>query len=221
MTNHIFILAVVMMSAGVFGGLINYYQMNQNDSDQASLNRCIVIGVGAAFLIPVILDWVNSDLILEIQGDPSRLLIYTGLCLIAAISSRIVIVNMTDKILQETNLARMQSDSVQHDLRLLQEELLPLIETETEQDISAESLSTLEMEELDVTSSKVLKTLGCGRFIFRSISGLCREAGTDETTMSKTLSVLVSKDLAGKVSGQKGMRWYLTEKGRRMMDVFV
>ena len=221
MTNHMFSLAMVMMSAGVFGGLINYYQMNRSDADPASIKRCLVIGVGSAFLVPVILELVNSDLILEIQGDPSRLLIYTGLCLIAAISSRIFIVNMSDRILQEANLARVQSDSVQHDLRLLQEELLPLIDTETEQDISEESMSSLETEDLDVTSSKVLKTLGCGRFIFRSISGLCREAGTDETTMAKTLGVLVSKDLAGKVSGQKGMRWYLTEKGRRMMDVLV
>ena len=80
MTNHIFILAVVMFSAGVFGGLINYYQMNQNDSDPASFNRCIFIGVGAAFLIPVILNLVNSDLILEIQeipsGDNSLILFY-------------------------------------------------------------------------------------------------------------------------------------------------
>ena len=78
MANHIFILASVMLIAGVFGGLINFYQMNQGDSDPASLPRCIVMGVGAAFLVPVVLNLVNSDLVLEIQGDPSRLLIYTG-----------------------------------------------------------------------------------------------------------------------------------------------
>lgn len=221
MTYHIFILAAVMMSAGVFGGLINFYQMNQESSDPASLVRCIVIGIGAAFLVPVGLDLVNSDLILEIQGDPSRLLIFTGLCLITAITSRIVIVNMSDRILREATLARAQSDTVQHDLRVLQEELLPLIETETEQDVSDEAMQELNAEELDVTSSKVLKTLGCGRFIFRSMVGLCREAGTDESTMAKTLAVLVSKGLAGKISGQKGVRWYLTEKGRRMMDLSV
>ncbi|GAA5315270.1 MAG: hypothetical protein AseanaTS_04750 [Candidatus Pelagadaptatus aseana] len=221
MTYHIFILAGVMLSAGVFGGLINFYQMNQDNTDPASIIRCIFIGVGAAFLVPVVLDLVNSDLILEIQGDPSRLLIYTGLCLIAAIASRIFIINTTDRILREAHLARSQSDATLHELRLMQEELLPLIETETEQDMGEEALKELEVEELDVTSSKVLKTLGCGRFIFRSMVGLCREAGTDESTMSKTLAVLVAKDLAGKISGQKGVRWYLTEKGRRVMDSLV
>ena len=130
---------------------------------------------------------------------------------------------MEERILREAYMARSQSESVQHDLRVIQEELLPLIETETEQDANAEhSAEPLELEqELDVTSSKVLKTLGCGRFIFRSIGGLSREAGTDETTLTKTLNFLVTRDLAGKVSGQKGVRWYLTEKGRRMMDVLV
>ncbi len=223
MANHIFILAAVMMIAGVFGGLINFYQMNQDESDTASLPRCIVIGTGAAFLVPVVLDFVNSDLILEIQGDPSRLLIYTGFCLIAAIASRVVIINMSERILREANLAKVQSDLVQQDLRIIQEELIPLIETETEQDFSSDdNAGPVEMEdELDVTSSKVLKILGCGRYIFRSMAGLCREAGSDETTMVKTLNVLVGRNLAGRISGKKGVRWYLTEKGRRVMDVLV
>lgn len=222
MANHIFILAAVMMIAGVFGGLINYYQMNQDGDDPASLPRCIVIGIGSAFLVPVVLNLVNSDLILEIQGDPSRLLIYTGYCLIAAIASRMVVSSTGDRILREASMTRMQSDSIQHDLRMLQEELLPLIETETEHDAQDGNSGPMQLEEqLDVTSSKVLKTLGCGRFIFRSMAGLCLESATDESTMAKTLNVLVAKDLAGKISGKKGIRWFLTEKGRRTMDVMI
>lgn len=223
MANHIFILAAVMLIAGVFGGLINYYQMNQDNNDPASLPRCIVIGTGAAFLVPVVLDLVNSDLILEIQGDPSRLLIYTGFCLIAAIASRLVIINMSERILREANQAKSQSEMLQHDLKVIKEELIPLIDTETEQDFNSDDNSgPIDVEdELDVTSSKVLKILGCGRYIFRSMAGLCREAASDETTMIKTLNVLVSRNLAGRISSKKGVRWYLTEKGRRTMDVLV
>lgn len=223
MANHIFILASVMLIAGVFGGLVNFYQMNQGENDPAGLPRCIVMGVGAAFLVPVVLNLVNSDLILEIQGDPSRLLIYTGYCLIAAVASRIVITSTTDRILREAAQARALSDNVHHDLRMMQEELLPLIATETEQDPEADgNQGPLDAEsELDVTSARVLKTLGCGRYIFRSMAGLCHEAGADETTMAKTLNVLVARNLAGRVSGAKGMRWYVTEKGRRVMDMIA
>lgn len=221
MANHIFILAFVMLIAGAFGGLINFYQMNQhNDVDPASLPRCIVMGVGAAFLVPVILNLVNSELILEIQGDPSRLLYYTGYCLIAAVASRLVITNNEERILREAAQARMQSETVHHNLRQMQEELLPLIATETEQDVESDgNMVAVEDEaELDVVSARVLKTLGCGRYIFRSLAGLCHDAGADETTMTKTLQVLVARNLAGKVSGAKGVRWYVTERGRRIMD---
>lgn len=220
MANHILILAAVMIIAGVFGGLINYYQMNQAEGDPASLPRCIVLGVGAAFLVPVLLDLLNSELILEIQGDPSRLLIFTGFCLISAIASRFVLINMPERILREASLARNQAEMLQQEMRLIQEELIPLIDTETEQDILADDVaaSISSEEELDVTSNKILKTLGCGRYIFRSLAGLCREASTDESTVSKTLHVLVGRSLAGQVSGKKGVRWYLTEKGRRVMD---
>ena len=221
MASHILILAAVMMIAGVFGGLINFYQMNQSEGDPASLPRCIVLGVGSAFLVPVVLDIVNSELILEIQGDPSRLLIYTGFCLIAAIASRFVLINMPERILREASMARISAETLQQEMRLIQEELIPLIETETEQDLNADdNAGPLEsLDDLDITSSKVLKTLGCGRYIFRSMAGLCREAGIDEMTMEKTLNVLVGRSLAGQVSGKKGIRWYMTEKGRRVMDL--
>jgi hypothetical protein len=218
--NHILILAAVMTIAGVFGGLINYYQMNQSEGDPASLPRCIVLGVGAAFLVPVILDLVSSELILEIQGDPSRLLIYTGFCLISSIASRFVLINMPERILREASMARTSAEVLQREMRVIQEELIPLIETETEQDHQTEEASNpIEgEEELDVTSSKILKNLGCGRYIFRSMAGICRESNSDEMTVAKTLNVLVGRSLAGQVSGKKGIRWYLTEKGRRVMD---
>ncbi len=223
MANHIFILAAVMSIAGVFGGLINYYQLTQERDDEAALPRCIVLGIGAAFLVPVILFFVQSDLILEIQDDPSRLLIYTGFCLIVAIASRLVLTSTPKRILREAQVARSQVESMQHELRVMQEELLPLLDTETEQDTDIDDNAgpLNPNEELDIAASKVLKTLGVGRHIYRSMAGLCREAGADESTIQKSLNVLVSRQLAGKLNTRKGVRWYLTEKGRRALDLLV
>ncbi|WP_439133668.1 YEATS-associated helix-containing protein [Pseudomaricurvus sp.] len=222
MGNHIFILAAIMLVSGIFGGLINYYQMNQNTSDSGSLPRCIVIGIGASFLVPVILDFVNSDLILEIQGDPSRLLIYTGFCLIAAIAARVVIVNTSDRILREATLARAQSEAAQQELRVLRDELLPLVEAETEQDAPLDDGTTPELDaDLDETAQKTLKSLASERYTFRSLAGLSRQVGTEETATGKALAQLSAKELVGKVSGLHGIRWYLTEKGRRMADLLV
>ena len=104
MANHIFILATVMLLAGIFGGLVNFYLYGDKDPDSASLPRFLVVGVGASFLVPVVLDMVNSELVLESQGDPSQLLIFTGFCLVSALLSRFVIDNMSDRILNEANV---------------------------------------------------------------------------------------------------------------------
>lgn len=180
-----------------------------------------MVGVGASFLVPVILDMVNSELVLESQGDPSRLLIFTGFCLISALVSRFFIDNLSDRILNEAQVAKARSEEVQQNLRIMQSELLPLIDTETEQDGEQDQDSselTHLNDELDVTSAKVLKILSSGRFIFRSLGGVCREANEEESTILKTLHVLVTRSLAGKVSGKNGVRWHITEKGRRVLE---
>ncbi|MCA6061126.1 hypothetical protein HUF18_15205 [Thalassolituus sp. ST750PaO-4] len=219
MANHIFILATVMLLAGIFGGLVNYYLYGDKDPDAASLPRFLVVGVGASFLVPVVLDMVNSELVLESQGDPSRLLIFTGFCLISALLSRFFIDNLSDRILNEAQVAKQRSEEVQQNLRIIQSELLPLIDTETEQDSGQEDSQVVQVnDELDVTSTHVLKILSSGRFIFRSLAGVCREANEEESTILKTLHVLVTRSLAGKVSGKNGVRWHITEKGRRVLE---
>ncbi|ASP39700.1 hypothetical protein CHH28_13905 [Bacterioplanes sanyensis] len=219
MANHIFILATVMLLAGIFGGLVNYYLYGDKDPDAASLPRFLVVGVGASFLVPVVLDMVNSELVLESQGDPSRLLIFTGFCLIAALLSRFLIDNLSDRILNEAQMAKQRSEEVQQNLRTMQGELMPLIDTETEQDASQGDPEAAQInEELDVTSTQVLRILASGRFIFRSLGGVCREANEEESTILKTLNVLVVRSLAGKVSGKNGVRWHITEKGRRILE---
>jgi len=224
MTNHILIMVAVMLLSGVFGGLVTFYLHGQHDPDSANLPRCLVVGIGASFLVPVVLDLVNSEIIIESQGDPSQLLIFTGFCLIAAILSRFFIVNMSDRILSEAHSAREKSESVQHDLKLIKHELLPLIDTETEQDAITGGLKEpldISQDDIDVTSSSVLRTLSSGRYIFRSLAGLCTETETEEINMVKTLNYMVSRDLAGKVTGKKGVRWHITEKGKRLLELGV
>ena len=102
---------------GHLWGLVNYYLYGDKDPDAASLPRFLVVGVGASFWCPVILDMVNSEIVLETrQGDPSRLLIFTGFCLIAALVSRFFVDNLSDRILNEAQMAKARSEEVQQKL---------------------------------------------------------------------------------------------------------
>jgi hypothetical protein len=219
--GHFTALVFIMILVGAAGGVINYYTVStRRQSDSNLLIRFSLMGIFVTFLVPFILNVFGSSLIVESEGDPANMLNYVAICLAVAISPRFFMTNVSDNVLSETRATADKVDLLQYQIRQLQEELLPLIDTETEDDTLAEValLEAPSPDELDTTSSKVLKTLGCGRFIYRSLTGLCREADTDESTMVKTLGFLTLKSLAGKVGSRKGVRWYITERGRQLIE---
>ena len=222
MTGHFTTLVFIMLLVGAAGGVINYYTLSaKHVTDHALLRRCVMLGILVTFLVPFLLSIFGSTLIVDSEGDPAKLLNYVAVCLAVSISPRLVMANLSDTVLTEAQAAAAKVDLLQYQLRQLQEELLPLIDTETEEDAQADSMTgqAVDPDELDMTASKVLRTLGAGRFIYRSLGGLCREADTDESTMVKTLGFLTLKSLAGKVGGRKGVRWYITERGRRLVEL--
>ncbi len=222
MTGHFVSLVFIMLVVGAAGGVINYFTLGPKQSaENGLLWRCVMLGVLMTFLVPFILSVFGSTLIVDSEGNPANLLNYVAICLAVAIAPRFFLSNISESVLNEARATSDKVDMLQYQLKQLQEELLPLIDTETEDDTLVDMAmgNDPDPNELDTTSSKVLKTLGCGRFIYRSLPGLCREADTDESTMVKTLGFLTLKSLAGRVGGRKGVRWYITERGRKIIEV--
>ncbi|MFT4888769.1 MAG: hypothetical protein ACJA2D_000525 [Pseudohongiellaceae bacterium] len=222
--GHFTTLVSIMILVGAAGGVINYYTLSTKQlPDRSVLWRCIMIGIPVTFIVPFILSVFGSTLLVESEGNPANLLNYVAICLAVAITPRFFMTEVADNVLTEARAASEKVDLLQYQLKQLQEELLPLIDTETENDNASADSEGLSMdpEELDVTSSTVLKTLGGGRFIYRSLGGLCKDADTDEITMAKTLGFLTLKSLAGRVGSRKGVRWYITERGRQLVDISI
>lgn len=218
MVGFVLILTFVMLIAGVFGGLVNFYLLNQNNRDTVAMIRSVVVGVGAAFLVPVVLDLVGSSLVSQSQNDPSQLLIYTGLCLIASIASRLVVTNKLDRSLMAADSAKNEVEKLTTRFKLLEQTLAPLIETETEMEISAEEKQE-QLDSLDVAATQVLKALGNGRYIFRTQTSILKELDLVDSDILKSLNILLSKGLAGKVNSNWGLRWHLTERGRNLAEL--
>lgn len=222
MTGHFWSMVFIMLAVGATGGIINYYTLSSKLlADRSIMLRCVLLGMGVTFLVPFMLSVFGSTLVVDSEGDPANMLNYVAICLAVAISPRFFMSNVSDDVLAEARSTSDKVDMLHYQLKQLQEELIPLIDTETEEDNLPESGTAAlpNPEELDSTSSKVLNTLGRGRFIYRSLTGLCHEADTDESTMVKTLGFLTLKSLAGKVGGRKGVRWYITERGRKLIEL--
>lgn len=220
MVGFVLVLTFVMLVAGVFGGLVNFYLLNQNNRDTTAMLRSVVVGVGAAFLVPVLLDLVGSSIVTQSQNDPGQLLIYTGLCLIAAIASRVVVTNKLDRTLLAADSAKSGVEDLRVQVKQLQQSILPLIETETEIELARDEEQEL-LDSLDVASTQVLKALGTGRYIFRTQESLLKELELEDNDIIKSLNVLMTKGLTSKVNSSWGLRWHLTERGRHLAEVSV
>lgn len=217
MATHMFALLAIILMAGVFGGLFNYYMQAHIENDSTSMPRAVLAGLVFSFLVPLVLFLVSNDLVMESQGDPSGMLIFAGFCLIAAWSSRFFTTTITKRIMQESQQARQGVEDLLIELRLLQRALEPMLEMETEQTESDAAVTLSIEEQLDVTTANVLTALGNGRYIFRSVKGLEQETGLDESTLHKTLAIVVSRELGGKILSQQGTRWFISGKGRQYL----
>lgn len=220
MVVFVLVLIFIMLTAGVFGGLINFYLLNQNIKDTNNMIRNLVVGIGAAFLVPVALELLGSSLITLSQSDPGQLLIFTGICLIAALASRLVVTNKLDRSVTTSETAINEVNKLRTSLKNLETAVLPLIETETE--IEQQDLEQPEaLDSLDVAATLVLNTLAKGRYIFRTEESLLKEIDLPENDLVKSLNILTSKGLAGRTQSNWGQRWHLTERGRRLSELSI
>jgi tetratricopeptide (TPR) repeat protein len=99
---------VVMILAGIYGGIINYFLESEKAISRSKLTiwQMIVIGIGASFLVPLFLTLISSNLVNLKQLEFSKILVFFGFCLIAAISSRRFIMTISERLLREVREAK-------------------------------------------------------------------------------------------------------------------
>jgi DNA-binding MarR family transcriptional regulator len=231
---YMWILIAVMLLAGSFGGLINYFLLLKNDPENASVPKSIIIGVGASFLVPLFLNMISSNLIesikgtTEVPGDHSKLLVFAGFCLIAAISSTAFIQTLSDRILSEAKAARKQAAEAKIEaeravdqVAQVQANVEPIIVRETEPEPSADSsVLRASADHLSEKERRILDAFARSRYSRRSANGLSRDTGIDARELDGLLAELDAKGFVGKRENQSGERWFITQEGLEAAVVF-
>src|SRR5690554_1558660 len=113
---HLWVLIFIMVACGAFGGFLNYLNDFDTVQNEKKNNRIrfkyILLGIGAALLIPLFLNMISSDIIRS--TDHADYLIFAGFCLVAAIFSRRFISTIGDRILETAkNAEKMAMESKQ------------------------------------------------------------------------------------------------------------
>jgi len=211
---------IVMIGAGVFGGLVNYYLSKPDDVPTPSKTRSIFVGTAASLLVPLFLNMISSNLIDQIKaGDTFKLLIFLGFCLVAAISPTAFIRTISDRVLTEAQQAKVAAQAATAQVAQVQHDLQPIVAKETEQDeppAPAASTSAVAAPAPQPSSDeeRLLRALAEGNWALRSQSGLARELNLDRDEIGRLLDTLAQRGLVDKRATRNGIRWFITDQGR-------
>jgi di/tricarboxylate transporter len=217
----------IMLFAGLLGGVLNFYLTPQDPGDaKKAWFQSLLGGIVASFMVPLFLNMLSSTLTDQIEGspnspaDPSKLFVFAGFCLIAAVSSKAFISNISDRILSEAKQTKRE-------VKQIRSEVAPIIakETEAEAPDSEEarlSLRRTSSATLGDNQRKVLSALANGQFALRTRTGVSKDTSIPKTEVNDLLEELAKSGFAKSVTvvsrGEQKIRWYITPQGRSLLN---
>jgi hypothetical protein len=220
--KYMLLLIVVMVFAGLFGGLINFFITKADDAENSNLARSLVVGTGASFLVPLFLNMIASSLVEATRGDSYKVLVFAGFCLVASISSGSFIRTLSDRVLNEAKAAKkvateakIEAQQAKGEIQEVQAAIDPIVEKGTEPETVPERDSTLRNAGAVVTpEEKILEAVAHNKYAYRTLKGIAKEVGVDHGEIITQLNELVERGLLGEKKGKQGNRlWFMTEKG--------
>jgi hypothetical protein len=233
-TIFVIMIVGVMLVAGFLGGLVNYFLARRDDPEDSSFWKSITLGVAASLLVPLFLNMISSSLLESIRNgasgtaDPSKVLIFLGFCLVAAISSTAFIKTLSDRILQEAKEAKKVARKADRKASEAQSDIQPLVEKETEAEPFGDTSSTNAMAVpkpvTDENEKKLLQALANGKWVLRTRTGLAKDTGIAKADVDRMMDDLRKRELVAyklvvsRLDDKKTKRWYITNTGRQVID---
>jgi hypothetical protein len=230
-----------MIISGFFGGLINFLQSYKAESKDSILFwKCIIVGIGASFLVPLFLQTISSAIITTAEQNPKDYLIFGGFCLIAAIYSKRFIETLGEKILQKAEQAEKKAEEANFKAKELKievekqsEEVDSIIAKSTEIDDPSVDNEPLDEEskllqdlrkKADIDDStdfisktkniiSVIQALKNNNYTFRTLKGISKEIGLDQEETEEILNACEGRGLIRKIVNNNKVLYALTIVG--------
>jgi len=221
------VIAIILLS-GIVGGTINYFLSKPVKMDVFTWMRTAFIGVGAAFLMPLFLNTISSSLLSDIfKENPTHdsYLVFSGFCLLAAISSRAFIQTLSDKVLKEAKEARREVAEVKSEVGKIESSFYPIVDSMTEQDTEKSDQQELFSSKVTDLELEILQALTSHpKFTLRSLTGITQEmnkvkdVGREDVRVG--LANLAELRLVNEIIGNTGFgsRWAIAHNGKTIVE---
>ena len=206
---EIYVVLLIIILGGSLGGLVSAFISEDADVSWAFCCRRIVIGLGAAFLVPLFLNMISSNLLEQARTTPSAYLIFAGFCIISAVSSKVFISSISDRLIRQVK-------EVEEKLRAVKESVEPILIKEKEPETRAQFATRSEPQSpVSDSERSILQALNNGAYSMRTLDGIAKDTSLDLSVVSGYISQLQARGLASKIVGDdKRSFWYLTQLGK-------
>ena len=219
-------IVIVMVASGLLGGIINFFIADTQAEKPLSWWQHIVVGVGAALMVPLFLNMISSGIINSIRGtsgqspDLSELLVLAGFCLVAAVSSRAFIRTISERVLQEARAAKKKAEDAQEQAAEARAIVAPFVEEEGPNEVTDTASVAEQSSETGLSADErsVLTAMTSKSFTMRSLSGIAKDSSLERVTVNNIISTLIGKGLVAQgLSSGGNPRWYATSAGRKVV----
>jgi DNA-binding MarR family transcriptional regulator len=199
----------IMVISGILAGLTNYF-FSKNQKPQvleAILGRCL-LGIAAAFTVPLFLNIISSNLLATAQNNPTNLLVFNGICLIFAFAlcrfKEIVFVKQSQKP------GKDKKDNT----------IIIPIKTEYGFETSQREFLRDKINQTGISSNelKILGSIAGQKHARTSLVDLLKDPELINEKINETLSSLMAKGFVEqRLSKENRLLLYLTPKGNRIL----
>jgi len=204
---------------GIFGGVINYFVLlTPDDSPGFFLAKNIMVALGGSVLVPLFLQTVSSELLVNGFTTLPHYYVFAGLCLIAALLSRILLSRSQSSI--ESNLADLKH-SIDDIYREIRDKPM-----ENRQYAKSPNLLTLEDEgrpkspkpqEEPLAFSedvhKILRSLKHSHYVFKTLEEIAEETALRQAYLEFVMEQIKKAGLVTNMRRDEDVLWGLTYKG--------
>ncbi|MGV8994170.1 MAG: YEATS-associated helix-containing protein [Flavobacterium sp.] len=223
MNQHYLIIIVIILVVGSFAGFTNYlnFYFKNLVKSKYEIFKYIISGIGAAILVPLLLNMLSSDLVQESENyNILNYFVFAGFCYIAGYFSDRFITSIGDKVLKDLEETKEKVEKVENATKVNQETINFIVSAETEAD-------GLESTRKDFQKLNIKKAFGddaiqnqqnkiidsfSGKFKFRTLKGISKYINDDEVVTKTKLEDLEHRGIIKKLDRADGEDLYALTK---------
>jgi hypothetical protein len=229
--QHMMLLFGIMIVMGILGGIANYFLQDRDVAAQKrSATRHAVLGVVAAFTVPLFLNMISSNLMDAGRVRPVDIFVFAGFVLIYVVVSRRFFENAANRLLQQVDQVRGEVKSLQEanaqtaqraaELELQQEAVVAAaVAAQAANGGAAAPGAEPAKTALSYNDVELLRVIADGQVVYGNLSGLSSRTSLQREQITGRLAVLKSARLIEtRMNDKNVLHWIITPRGKQLLD---